>query len=1039
MSERRDGEEKKEPDNFTEIAKLIPFYPPLTDPRFAYNLARKKEFHDYALTSDSTQFSGLFRQQIIIQRFLAPETLYNELLIFHRVGAGKTTTALAVGEAWKTQDRAAKVCAQARETRGNHVLIADRLETPSQCPLIIVRNVNRFKKIFENELQMRFPEYQSPDATFDNNYQMESYTTAGKKSPRDYSNRVIIIDEAHNLQPQSKKEKRTEKYETLLNLLRTGVNSKKILLTGTPIPDHASQIIPLMNLILPRPIPVLTNDRFDKKYFNKKRVFIPQSTTGEPEFDLTQKFKGRVSYFRSIIPSIRRKDQGRKNVSVIDTEEKSTVITIGTTIPVVCDVMSPNQYEVAQVPFREEQRGDHFSQIARRAATMVFPHPVKGGGMKAKNKNIQTQIEAMDKDLNSLHRFSATFYSILQDIKNHPQTLFFVYLDYVNGAGGQINFGYVLQHFLNYAELGGGDSNRKKYAILGLQREVSSVQTWRSRASKRPNLDFDIGAGPRLESATDAELKAQRILNKFNAPRNLHGDDIHVLIGGQKSGEGITIKNVTRVHLIPYWHFSQSQQAVGRTIRPTSHTALIQERICKLLGNHLDLDAVALRFHRLVGLTREFALEFLSPESFYEDHFDAFVPLYIRDEEKIDYMEGWADLVDRVPSLHVKERAGNVLFVVWSGTIEVAVFHHVAVGSRQAPYPKDYRMTQDVHVFNTAAKKYAETDQVLQFLKEVSFDCPLTYPKNVVLGEKNYQCLTFPESAIKKNPVWNYSISPDQLQYDTYDLYYTDRAAIVAKVVDAFSHTSIMSFEQIRSVVGGQTEPLLGALQSLIDTNHQIPNRFGFVCCLREDRDMYFLVELRNAFRGDQSYEHAIYSALPLVTYQTSLQSLNAIRVMTQDETTGMLGAFCENPLDEPIYHKLSFNTQIRLLEGFYMNKNKGGTPPFIIALLKKNFYRMHDAVVVHVMIPKFHTEVGSEYKTTLKYTGEMRVFAPPPGGWRDAFPAEEEKYLPEVVAQDKNKPPFEFIHSAPVLLEEATDLDAVLEEESDSGLEDDD
>ena len=97
----------------------------------------------------------------------------------------------------------------------------------------------------------------------------------------------------------------------------------------------------------------------------------------------------------------------------------------------------------------------------------------------------------------------------------------------------------------------------------------------------------------------------------------------------------------------------------------------------------------------------------------------------------------------------------------------------------------------------------------------------------------------------------------------------------------------------------------------------------------------------------------------------------------------------------------------------------------------------MHDAVVVHVMFPKFHTEVGSEYKTTLKYTGDMRVFAPP-GGWRDAFPAEEAKYLPAVVSQDKNKPPFEFIHSAPVLLEEATDLDAVLEEESDSGLEDD-
>ena len=73
---------------FNQISNFIPFYPDLTDPNFSYNIARKKEFNDYALTSDYTQIPGLFRQQVIIQRFLSPETLYNELLIYHRVGAG---------------------------------------------------------------------------------------------------------------------------------------------------------------------------------------------------------------------------------------------------------------------------------------------------------------------------------------------------------------------------------------------------------------------------------------------------------------------------------------------------------------------------------------------------------------------------------------------------------------------------------------------------------------------------------------------------------------------------------------------------------------------------------------------------------------------------------------------------------------------------------------------------------------------------------------------------------------------------------------
>ena len=141
---------------FNQISNFIPFYPDLTDPNFSYNIARKKEFNDYALTSDYTQIPGLFRQQVIIQRFLSPETLYNELLIYHRVGAGKTATALAVGEAWKIQARETNVCENRQE--GERNLLTQRLKTPSQCPLIIVRNVDRFKIIFEQELENRFPQ-----------------------------------------------------------------------------------------------------------------------------------------------------------------------------------------------------------------------------------------------------------------------------------------------------------------------------------------------------------------------------------------------------------------------------------------------------------------------------------------------------------------------------------------------------------------------------------------------------------------------------------------------------------------------------------------------------------------------------------------------------------------------------------------------------------------------------------------------------------------------------------------------------------------
>ena len=54
-----------------------------------------------------------------------------------------------------------------------------------------------------------------------------------------------------------------------------------------------------------------------KKFYFENNKFIPKSTLTDPQYDLTQQFKGRVSYFRSIIPSIMQDDQGTKNVEII--------------------------------------------------------------------------------------------------------------------------------------------------------------------------------------------------------------------------------------------------------------------------------------------------------------------------------------------------------------------------------------------------------------------------------------------------------------------------------------------------------------------------------------------------------------------------------------------------------------------------------------------------------------------------------------------------------------------------------------------------
>jgi len=962
----------EEGSDFNKIAEFIPLYPALTDPEFSYNIARKKEFNDFELTSDYTQLPGLFRQQVIIQRFLSPQTLYNELLVYHRVGAGKTATALAVCEAWKMQDRNTDLCAQE----------GGRLVTPSQCPLIIVGYVKRFLPIFENQLIKHFPEYsfeaglpnKERRTAFKYNYHVKSYYDVGKNFIN-LSDRIIIIDEAHNLLT----EKNGGIADNIRKKLQKAKNLKILLLTGTPIEDKASQIIPLMNLILPHPIPSFPKGKnFDNMYFDEKEDFKPQTTKCgkeyDSDYDLTQKFKGRVSYFRSIIPSIRRIDKGKSDVAIeknpyskkekekekekegeTGTEDEKELLKlmedvdedfkIGTKkFPVVCNQMSEDQYEqVCEIEkYTYKKKKDVLAKKILAASVMVFPDPLSQTHSKNLPKEMKKQIDRMPKDLKDLKKYSAIFYSIVKDINTHPRSLFFIYLTSVEVAGGQKNFKYVLNHFLP----------KVKYKILELEDEKSTIRDLRTP-------------------------KNGDILNEFNAPGNCHGDHIQVLIGGLKSGEGITIKNVTRVHLFPWWHFSRHEQAVVRTIRPDSHDALIKDKIRALLAEH-KVPYKKVEFDRVLGLTRKFALEI---------------------DKKNDIEEVITSIHNITEFEPEPEKDGNKIFVEWKGTIKVNVFLHVAVGPK---HNSGYKFTRSAYQFKRAFNKYVKTEQVLEFLKKISFDCPLTYPKNVVAKKENYTCLNFPEKDIQKNGengVWKYSIPRNQIQYDTYDLFYTDRKAIIDTLIPIFAANSVRTFNQLVEKTENRPNPLLGALQEMISRNYPLKNRFGFRCCLREDRDMYFLVGFHDAFRHNQTYEHAIYPALPFVTYQTSLQTLNDDFNWSAED----LNKFCEDPTKKA-YNQLSSEARFYLLEEIF--KNKSLKPPeFINTLLKNNIHKMENDVFVHVMFSKFHNETGGEYKIKLSNTGKMRVLdllhktesggaGPSEAEWRYAFQGEEDKYI---------------------------------------------
>ena len=125
-----------------DVLSWIPFYPDVDDTKnFAYGIAQKKEFQEFEFgkqTKGPELPSGhrLLPHQAIIQRFLSSHTSYNELLIFHGLGSGKTLAVLATAEAVRAED-------------------LRRKGLQKNATLILVRN-QTLKENFERELREYF-------------------------------------------------------------------------------------------------------------------------------------------------------------------------------------------------------------------------------------------------------------------------------------------------------------------------------------------------------------------------------------------------------------------------------------------------------------------------------------------------------------------------------------------------------------------------------------------------------------------------------------------------------------------------------------------------------------------------------------------------------------------------------------------------------------------------------------------------------------------------------------------------------------------
>jgi Mimiviridae putative ATP-dependent RNA helicase len=463
--------------------------------------------------------------QKFVSYYINPRTPYKSLLIYHRIGAGKTCSSIQIAEKWKRKKRIVFVLPAS--LKGNF-----RNELRGHCG-----GDNYLKPGERKRLELLEPgeaEYneiiEKSDKRIDKYYDIYSYNKFidyAKEGSMNLRNSILIIDEIQNMVSET-----GTYYRELYDLIYSSNRELRIiLLSATPMFDRPVEIALTMNLLRPG-IELPTGKDFD-------RMFIKERTRGSKTFYGVQnmdKFKkmikGYVSYYKGA-PSFTFPTMKVKYVE--------------------CE-MSDFQYDVYKKLLKKEggdsallgraTKSDALDAVdlpnnfyigTRFVSNVVFPN--KKVGTAGFDSFTHSKIR------NYLHRYSTKFDRIMTSVKRARGKIF-IYSGFKQHAGLQ-SLVHVLEAFgyKNYTKHGSG---RRRFAV------------WSGDES--------------------SEVK-DRIREVYNRADNLYGNKLKIILGSPSIKEGVSLKAVRYVHVLePYWNQSRLEQVVGRASRFCSHIALPEEQ-----------------------------------------------------------------------------------------------------------------------------------------------------------------------------------------------------------------------------------------------------------------------------------------------------------------------------------------------------------------------------------------------------------------------------------------------------------------------------
>jgi hypothetical protein len=577
------------------ILDFLPIYQNIDSPDFYNSVYRKKELYDSKLPKTESldiRRGEQFNHQKIISRFLSGYTLYDEILLFHSMGTGKSCTSVGVIEECRKSGyfKRAIIVAPNKALLHNYIeeLVYKCTDGKYEPKEKLKKNHTERIRVLKNNIK-NFFSFKTYGELYNDiirlkiinkSSDMETY----KNVISMYSNTIIVLDEVHNLRPKKQKKEGIDLrlvYNEIHKLCMLTRNRKIIAMTGTPMRDRPEEISSILNLILPIDSQFEGEEEFKNTFLKEKKdgTYLVRKSKIE---DLKERLKGRISFLQSMHSDVLKSFEGRTipeftNNFIINDSKMSKFQTEyymkaieqdggikGESITLDEDSSSgiynnSRQASLFVYPdgsYGSEGFSNYITKVEKKVSNISSnkQNIVKQFSLTKEMKNyiflnIQEEEEYTDKYnniiLENIGKYSSIYKYVIKDVLENPDKCTYIYSELVTGSGAILLS--KLFELVGFKKANGNETEPgRRYAILTSETSTNS----------------DI-------------LKIKKMMNDSN---NVYGDYIQVIIGSDTTTEGFSLYNIQREHILtPFWNYTKIDQAIARGIRMGSHRFIKQE------------------------------------------------------------------------------------------------------------------------------------------------------------------------------------------------------------------------------------------------------------------------------------------------------------------------------------------------------------------------------------------------------------------------------------------------------------------------------